>query len=1197
MKQFYSLLVILFFFLNFSYSQTTAIPDSNFEQALIDQNIDSDGIVNGQVMTSDISDITYLNVTFKNISDLSGIESFANLERLICFNNNLTSINVSNNSKLTYLVVSNNQLTSLDVSLNTILDRLFCDTNNLNCITANQNQIDNYSFSPLWRKDEKANYNLNCNSDDDNDGVINNMDLCPQTQGGLSVNEYGCNISNEYTFIPDYNFEQALIDLNIDGDGTINRQVLTSEISSLKSLDLNSKNIFSLRGIEDFAEVDSLNLLNNKLLEINLSNNANLSYLNVGSNKLTSVDITSNPLLENLVAYNNNISFINNSNNPNLTHVNVSSNQLTSLNLSSNLNLIELYCGSNQLNQVSVDSYPDLTVLNASNNLLTFIDVSQNSKLSDLNIANNQILAIIRNPIANLMSFNCSSNQLNSLDVSDWTNLITISADENLYGCITVSQNQFNNLPNDWLIHTKTPFAVDCSSNDHDNDGVLNENDKCPYTPAGETVDAIGCLTDEYITISDANFEQALIDLGVDSDGIINQTVFKQDIAYLTGLDVRSKEINDLSNIKEFKSLESLICFDNNLTSLDLSKNLNLKYLVCERNQLTVLNVKNGNNLNFINFYARENPNLACVQVDDPAWSNLNWTNIDEQTSFGLKCDGLITSIPDSNFEQALIDLSIDSDGTINGQVLTSDVDYITTLDVQGKNIADLTGVEDFVALTNLNCANNLLSNIDLANNLLLTEFSCNFNALSSINVTQNLLLEELDISSNLLSDINLTFNTKLRGLYCGNYSYSGGAYNKNTISSLDLSNNILLTDLDIGESQFTSIDLSNNPKLEYLYCSDNLLSELNLSNNTSLIELECANNKINQIDLSIFPNLQWIYIKNNLLTSFDISNNAKLVFVDCSDNLLEVFIAKNGFNSLIDQNVNPDYNFDATNNPDLTCIQVDDSTWSTTNWANIDPQTSFSEDCGVLWSSSLDDTSSFVTTDNDLDTFNWEVEGGGTLSKGFSSGGSRFFSKSWDSNVGNLTPDNLLITPTGVITIPAQVASISFSLNVEASNATKPAEHFAIYVFDEALGQSFDNKIHEETLTVGGNGSGKDINASIPVSFAGKNIGIIVRHYNTIGQDKLYVDDFEVSYEHQALSIEKDLVQSISVHPNPVDDILTINSKIQINKVEVYSILGNRVFEIKDTSKVNVSNLVSGLYLVKIFSGELSIIKKIIVE
>ena len=45
------------------------------------------------------------------------------------------------------------------------------------------------------------------------------------------------------------------------------------------------------------------------------------------------------------------------------------------------------------------------------------------------------------------------------------------------------------------------------------------------------------------------------------------------------------------------------------------------------------------------------------------------------------------TAIPDPYFEQALIDLGIDSDGTINGSVATADIEVVTTLDMSVKTI------------------------------------------------------------------------------------------------------------------------------------------------------------------------------------------------------------------------------------------------------------------------------------------------------------------------------------------------------------------------------------------------------------------------------------------------------------------------------------------------------------------------------
>ena len=102
-------LMFLFLFLYSSYSQTTTISDSNFEQALIDLGIDTDGL-NGSVTTADISSITYLNVSSKNISNLKGIEDFINLNYLVCSSNQLTSLDLSQNTNLIELTCNNNQL-------------------------------------------------------------------------------------------------------------------------------------------------------------------------------------------------------------------------------------------------------------------------------------------------------------------------------------------------------------------------------------------------------------------------------------------------------------------------------------------------------------------------------------------------------------------------------------------------------------------------------------------------------------------------------------------------------------------------------------------------------------------------------------------------------------------------------------------------------------------------------------------------------------------------------------------------------------------------------------------------------------------------------------------------------------------------------------------------------------------------------
>ncbi len=73
---------------------------------------------------------------------------------------------------------------------------------------------------------------------------------------------------------------------------------------------------------------------------------------------------------------------------------------------------------------------------------------------------------------------------------------------------------------------------------------------------------------------------------------------------------------------------------------------------------------------------------------------------------------------------------------------------------------------------------------------------------------------------------------------------------------------------------------------------------------------------------------------------TLDVTNNGNLTNLVCRDNNLLSLNLANGNNTAI-------VVFNALLNPNLTCIQVDDSVWSANNWNNIDPTASFSENCG----------------------------------------------------------------------------------------------------------------------------------------------------------------------------------------------------------------------------------------------------------
>ena len=115
--------------------QQTYVPDDNFEAALEYMGI-GNGIPNDDyVDTYNISDIFSLYISFQDISDLTGIEDFLSLRSLHVEGNQLTNIDLSNNTDLKILYVVDNQLTQLDISNNPLIELLHVFNNpGLECI-------------------------------------------------------------------------------------------------------------------------------------------------------------------------------------------------------------------------------------------------------------------------------------------------------------------------------------------------------------------------------------------------------------------------------------------------------------------------------------------------------------------------------------------------------------------------------------------------------------------------------------------------------------------------------------------------------------------------------------------------------------------------------------------------------------------------------------------------------------------------------------------------------------------------------------------------------------------------------------------------------------------------------------------------------------------------------------------------------
>ena len=91
------------------------------------------------------------------------------------------------------------------------------------------------------------------------------------------------------------------------------------------------------------------------------------------------------------------------------------------------------------------------------------------------------------------------------------------------------------------------------------------------------------------------------------------------------------------------------------------------------------------------------------------------------------------TYIPDDAFEQALINLNLDD--IFDDSIYTSAIDTVLILYISNYGVTDLTGIEDFIELSNLFCSGNQIIDLDLSNNSNLVELNCNNNLLTSLDV------------------------------------------------------------------------------------------------------------------------------------------------------------------------------------------------------------------------------------------------------------------------------------------------------------------------------------------------------------------------------------------------------------------------------------------------------------------------------
>jgi Leucine-rich repeat (LRR) protein len=344
----------------------------------------------------------------------------------------------------------------------------------------------------------------------------------------------------------------------------------------------NPGSISNLRGIERFRNLRDLRCAYNRLTSLDLPGNPLLEILDCRNNGLNTLVLGNKTYLREVYAHYNNLKTLDLSGTPSLTGLYIAFNQLESLNLQSNTKLTGLevlhnnlssldlshntqlkllYCGTNKLTALSVIKNPLLEVLDCHGNLLTSINVQQNPALKRLDVRNNRIslLNISNNNL--LERLNCAQNLLTEVDIGSCPALVW--AVKNLPSTVQNNIVYYYSGDEYYLVYDKgVNIYADTS----------------------------------YILINAANFPDPVFRSGVSEfyDKNKDGKLSSNEIARVTLIDCNNLGITTLKGIEFFTALKTLRCYGNPLTYLDISTLTKLEEFVCYNTRISTVDLRNN---------------------------------------------------------------------------------------------------------------------------------------------------------------------------------------------------------------------------------------------------------------------------------------------------------------------------------------------------------------------------------------------------------------------------------------------------------------------------------------------------------------------------------------------------------------------------------------------------------------------------
>lgn len=434
------------------------------------------------------------------------------------------------------------------------------------------------------------------------------------------------------------------------------------------------------------------------------------------------------------------------------------------------------------------------------------------------------------------------------------------------------------------------------------------------------------------LDIPDPNFKAYLV---ANYDQNSDNEISRFEIEKLKSLIVSSRGIASLEGIEHFTNLEGLACDNNSLTELDLSKNTQLTELTCGYNKISKLILPpNAEKMTWLSC----GDNKLTGKLDCSNWVNL--TNLNCHTNnftaldltgcselIGLSCgNNNLTSL---NVQDCSNLTTLQCDGNKLSSLDISMCPYLLTLSCGNTNLETL-DLSNCHNLDRLFCQDNKLSSLDISMCLKLSLLYCQHNKLTLLTLGNASTLRDLDCSQNQLSSLIATSCTSLTQLTCDN----------NNIRILDISNCYNLGDLIWHNNPFEEINLGDvasitfhnyaaiyNPTktTDYPYLSYALNNSTKLKiTNSRYSRLNVSCNQLESLDISQSPNIQKLYCNNNNLTTLDVTKHRQLVELNCAANhMTELNLETNSLLQYLKCNCNQLTALKTTNNPELRTLEI----------------------------------------------------------------------------------------------------------------------------------------------------------------------------------------------------------------------------------------------------------------------------------